>query len=176
MQYFSVDRRGVYVEGQDIVLALNNDPKGNEIVAHINDMYPSGFSPHGVLYFRDPGSNATPQEYQSGVLELLLEATRKAHYPRKPCRYQSMFATDSVEAAIQFRAQRGKPEHPIYELHPQPEIHRGDMGVYALGQTFASIDHRLHLYWQGKTLDIPGHQPQWEYVLPLPVRVGEKVA
>jgi hypothetical protein len=33
MQYFSVDRRGVNVEGEDIVLSPNIEPKGNDIVA-----------------------------------------------------------------------------------------------------------------------------------------------
>lgn len=176
MKYFSVDRRGVYVEGESIALASNADHQGNEIVAHISAMYPAGFSLHGAQFFRDPWLNPTPQDYQSGVLELLLEAIRKAHYPTKPCRYQSMFACDSAEAAVQFRAQHGKPANPIHELHPQAEVHRGDMAIYTLTGTFASIDHRLHLYWQGKTLEVPGHQTNWEFVLPLPVRVGEKVA
>ncbi|MGF6348132.1 hypothetical protein [Variovorax sp. W2I14] len=176
MKYFSVDRRGVYVAGESISLAANTDNDGDEIRTHINKKYPSGFSRHGAQYFRDAWLERTPLETQSGILELLLECTRIAYYPAKPCRYQSMFACDSIEAALKFRTERGKPEDPIHELSPQAEPHRGDMSIYTLGGTFASIDCRLHLYWQGKTLNIPGHLTQWEYVLPLPVVVGSRVA
>lgn len=176
MNYFSVDRRGIYIAGEAISLAVNAGHGGNEIKAHINQMYPEGFSRHGVQYFRDPWLERTPSDLQSGILELLLEGTRKAYYPEKACRYQSVFATDSIESAINFRTSHGKPEDSIHELHPQAEPHRGDMAIYSLNGTFASMDHRFHLYWQGKTLDILGHQPQWEYVLPLPVMIGDRVA
>lgn len=187
MDYYSVDRRKVYVEGQLIVPEPGNEPNDNRIVAHINTMYPQGFSRHGVRYFRDALPDrpfvdkpdymafACSEDYLSGIIELLLEATRKAHYPDKPCRYQSMFACASIEEAIEFRNTNGTQEDPIHALHPQAKVHRGDMSIYSVHGTFASIDHRLHLYWQGETLDLPNYAPKWEYVLELPVLVGTRV-
>jgi hypothetical protein len=176
LKYYSVDRRRVYVEGGKIELTPNLASSGNEIVAHINQMYPAGFSRHGMQFFRDPlPQPQSPQDYNSAVLELLLETTRKAHYPDKPSRYQSMFACAALDEAIGFRSVHGKPENPVYELEPLGKVHRGDMAMYTFAPSAAGMDHRLHLYWRGETLQIPGHVPKWEYVLELPVAVGNKV-
>ncbi|GAA5785672.1 hypothetical protein YWS52_19940 [Chitiniphilus shinanonensis] len=176
VKYYSVDRSGGLAKDKQIFLEPNPDPNGNQVMVHINDMYPAGFSRHGMLYFREPRLISPSPEHQSGILELLLEATRKAYYPDKPCRYQSVFAWDSIEAADRFRTQYGKATDPIYELHPQAEVHRGDMALYALKDTFACVDHRLHLYWQEKTLNVQGYTAQWEYVLMLPVLVGSEIS
>jgi hypothetical protein len=176
LNYYSVDRRGVYVEGGKIELMPNLAANGNDIVAHINERYPAGFSRHGMQFFRDPPPQPLPPRfYDSAVLELLLETTRKAHYPDKPCRYQSMFACALLEEALGFRRTNGKPSDPVYELEPLGKVHRGDMAIYTLAPSAAGIDHRVHLYWRGETLQIPGHVPQWEYVLELPVAVGTKI-
>nr|WP_145545162.1 hypothetical protein [Variovorax boronicumulans] len=177
MAYYSVDRRGAYAEGAELTLQLPLDAQGNLIVEHINTMYPNGFSRHGMQWFRDPGpTERKPDDTTSGVLELLLEAVRKAHYPDRPCRYQSVVAWNDEEAAHRFRAAHGKPDHPIHELHPLAGCHRGDMSLLVIGDSFAAIDHRMHLYWQGETLSHAGHVTTWEHLLPLPVRVGRRVA
>jgi hypothetical protein len=179
MGYFSVDRRGAYAEGLSIALQPNQDSLGNEICEHVHDMYPAGFSRHGAQYFRDvwPEAALHNLQWDSGILELLLEGVRRAYYPERPCRYQSLFACDSLDSALGFRNTSGKATDRIYELEPKGGVHRGDMAIYTLHGSFASIDHRLHLYWQGETLrGVPGHTPRWEYVLPLPVTVGQRVA
>lgn len=175
-KFYSIDRRGAYVEGERLNLLPGRDPDDNAVHAHINRMYPGGFSRHGVQYYRDPPApDPTGANHNSGLLELLLEATRAAYYPEKPSRFQSVFAWETVDAALKFKALYAQAEHPIFELAPQARVHRGDMAIYALNQTIACIDHRLHLYWQGKTLEFPGHQPVWEAVLELPVFVGKTV-
>ncbi|WP_454740371.1 hypothetical protein [Cupriavidus necator] len=175
-KFYSVDRRGMCAPGRQLTLQPNAAANGNDILAHINDMHPNGFSAHGGQHFRDAHQwPLESPEYRSGILELLLEATRKAHYPSKPSRYQSMFAWDSLEVAAHFKASNGHPSYGIYELLPQARVHRGDMSIYTFGPTFAGVDHRLHLYWQGKTLEIPGYEPRWEHVIELPLLVGNKV-
>lgn len=173
MEYYSVDRRGVYIEGKQIILEPNIDPKGNFVVAHINERYPNGFSKHGIQYFRDPSSDQSDGFRRSGFIELLLEATRKAHYPDKPSRYQSMFAWGTLDEALQFRAQ--KPEDPIYKITAMGQVHRGDMTLLNISDSFACIDHRMHLYWQSETLHHVGYETVWELVLELPVKIGEKI-
>ncbi|AIO32715.1 hypothetical protein DM39_1745 [Burkholderia cenocepacia] len=49
------------------------------------------------------------------------------------------------------------------------------MSLIAFGETFAATDHKMHLYWQGGTLTIPGYETEWEYLLELPVLVGKQV-
>lgn len=177
VEYFTVDRRGFLSEGARIILEPNGPAGDNEIIQHIGAMFPEGFSRHGMQYFRDGlPPNITQQDYRSGVVELLLEGTRRAHYPEKPSRYQSLFAFESLDAARSFRAAMGMPPNPIFSLHAGGRVHRGDMALYSLTDSWAAIDHRLHLYWQGKTLTQPGYTPKWECLLELPIVVGEKVA
>lgn len=174
-KFYSVDRRGVYFEGRPLEL-VPNGMAGNDIEAHIHQRYPQGFSRHGMQYFRDGWNGISFEDWRGGMLEQLLEATRLAHYPDKPGRFQSMFATASLDDALAFRGGYGLPGHGIYEIQPQGKVHRGDMGLIAVGSSFATTDHKMHLYWQGKTLDLEGYVPSWEYVLELPALVGNKVA
>ncbi|MBB2984461.1 DUF2441 domain-containing protein [Paraburkholderia tropica] len=177
MDYFSVDRRNAYRLSEPISLETNRPPR-NEIEAHIFSQFPNGFSRHGAQFFRDaPAQPQTPDDVNSGYIELLLELIRRAHYPDKPSRYVSMFATDALERAQQFRATNGHPSHGIYVLRTDGAVHRGDMHLLKFEQSVAATEHRLHLYWQGRTFDgVPNHVAFWEYVLALPVQVAEKVA
>ena len=115
---------------------------------------------------------------RSEMLDLLLERTREAHFPDRPSRYRSVFAVETLEEALAFRASYGKPEHPVYELEPLGKTHRGDMSVYthATPVSVATLDHLMHLYWRGETLIMPNYKTQWEHVLELPVAVVKKVA
>jgi hypothetical protein len=174
MEFFSVDRRNVYTTGSLQQLEPNK-PHANDVEAHINCRYPAGFSRHGVQYFRDAWQPQTETDFRSGYIELLLEATRHAHYPDKPSRFASMFAVDSADTALQFRASHGKPSDGVFALEPQGAVHRGDMRLLAFGGTFGVTDHKMHLYWQGKTLHIDGYVPAWEYVLLLPVLIGKRL-
>jgi hypothetical protein len=153
-------------------------PTDNEIVMHIKDRYPAGLSAHGYQYFGsadillDRFNLATP----GALIELMLEAVRHAHYPQKPCRYQSVFAWNSIDECLKFRMTHGDGANPVYELHPERAPHRGDMSIYGIAGTTASLDMRLHMYWRGETLNNPAHTPTWETVIPLPAKVGKQVA
>lgn len=84
-----------------------------------------------------------------------------------------MFGFETIEDALRFRK---KESDGIFELMTEGNVHRGDMTVYTLAPTMAEIDARLHIYWEGKQIDMPGHQSIWENVLALPVMVGKRVA
>lgn len=174
-KYYSVDRRGVYFEGRALTLAPN-ETAANDVESHVHQRYPQGFSRHGIQYFRDAWIPGTFEDWRGGMIEQLLEATRLAHYPDRPGRFQSVFATDSLDWAKNFRETHGRPEHGVYEIQPQNKVHRGDMGLLAVGNTFATTDHKMHLYWQGKTLELAGYSPFWEYVIELPALVAGRVA
>jgi hypothetical protein len=177
LTYYSVDRRGVYVDGGKIELAPNLVVNSDEIFAHINKKFPEGYSRHGMQWFRDPPPDNRPEDFRdSALLELLLEAMRKAYYPDKPSRYQSVFASVSLAEAFAFRSRHGKAADPVYELNPLGKVHRGDMAAIPnVNLSSAVMDLLLHRYWRGEPGNIPGQAPNWEYVLELPVAVCNKV-
>lgn len=121
---------------------------------------------------------AAMRHSRSEMLDLLLERTREAHFPDRPSRYQSVFAVESLDEALAFRANYGNAGHPVYELEPLGRTHRGDMAVYTATtpSSVAMLDHLMHLYWRGETLTTPNYKTQWEHVLELPVAVVKKVA
>lgn len=122
--------------------------------------------------------HAAMRQSRSEMLDLLLERTREAHFPDRPSRYKSVFAVETLDEALAFRASHGKPEHPVYELEPLGKTHRGDMSVYtyATPSSVAMLDYLMHLYWRGETLTAANYKTQWEHVLELPVAVVKKVA
>jgi hypothetical protein len=212
LKYYSVDRRGFYVEGANLELTHNPATTPGDIFEHIHQMHPEGYSWHGMQYYRDAPAPAVaadaPMRFlqaagqalsmgnavqagqflnslhaamvhsRSQMLDLLLERTRAAFFPDRPSRYQSVFAVESLDEALAFRAAYGAPEHPVYEVLPLGKSHRGDMAVYTAvtAASVAMLDYLVHLYWRGETWTEPNHKPQWEHVLELPVAVVKKVA
>jgi hypothetical protein len=212
LTYFSVDRRGFYVEGSNLELTHNVAAAPGDVMAHIGEMHPEGYSWHGLQYYRNAPAPHVSQDAplrfldaamqalqfhdvaqatqflssmraamthsRSEMLDLLLERTREAHFTDKPSRYQSVFAVETLDEALAFRASHGNPAHPVYELEPLGKAHRGDMSVYtyATPSSVAMLDHWMHLYWRGETLTVPNYKTQWEHVLELPVAVVKKVA
>lgn len=176
-KYFSVDRRNQYAEGKLVSLRTEPNPSP-ELHAHIGQLFPEGLSQHGNTYFGHPQPLAilSLTDRNSLLLEMLLEGTRKAYFPDKPSRYQSMYAFDSLDEALAFRQSHSHPGAHIYELEPQARVHRGDMAIYRINLRVAEIDQSMHLYWQGKTRDTDGHRSEWEHVLELPVLIGRRVS
>lgn len=168
-----MDRAGTLGEGLRLELQAIGDPHGDPIGQHVHASHPQGLSRHGWQYML----GAIPREHNSGMLELLLEATRKIHYPDKPCRFHSMFACETIEMARRFGEIAKMPNSPIFEIHANSETaaHRGDMKLLAANHTIVSIDYRIHQYWRGLTIEDSGHVPLWECVVPLPATVGERV-
>lgn len=170
--YYRVDRVNAYSEGDTITLTSPTDIPSNFLDV-LKMLAPGGLSPHGLNYL----TNADlPSLNLNASIELSLELFRRAFPKNKPSRYQSVFVWDNIDDAKAFMASL-LPEFPncvIYEISANPEdIHRGDMSLLTFGSTNLVYADRLRLYWEGITVN---EIPTWEYVVPLPVKVGAKVS
>lgn len=102
---------------------------------------------------------------------MILENVRKAYYPSLPSRYQSIFASASIEEAKMFRQKFGCPEDRIYEV-TATECTRVDMNYIYLGTQNIAGSFFAHQYWSGKATKYPF----FEYVVKLPAAISKEVS
>jgi len=91
------------------------------------------------------------ETHQCWEREQVLERIRIEHYPKKPSRFESTFACETIEA---IRCYKGKfcPQGYIYEVEiadgTQP-CHRGDFNcVEPLPRRQENMEEIAHLYWK----------------------------
>lgn len=104
------------------------------------------------------------------MLELLYEQVRRAAYPDRPSRIQSIFALETLSEACQFQSQYGGDA--IYKVSADV-IFRGDMNLLHGGNSNLVTSWFAHQYWKGES---GPETPFWEWLLKCPVDVGERVA
>ncbi|MCQ1664004.1 hypothetical protein [Escherichia coli] len=170
--YYRVDRVNAYSEGDTITLTSPTDIP-SDFLDVLTMLSPGGLSPHGLNYLTNRGMPSTDV---NASIDLSLELFRRSFFSTKPSRYQSVFAWDNLDDAKSFMESL-LPQFPncvIYEIYANSEdIHRGDMSLLTFGSTNLVYADLLRMYWAGTTFK---GSPLWEYVIPLPVKVGSKVS
>ncbi|HGB4912708.1 TPA: hypothetical protein ACJGVM_000465 [Salmonella enterica subsp. enterica serovar Welikade] len=107
-------------------------------------------------------------------MEIILELIRQRDYPTKPSRLQSAFGCLSLSDADSFRNLNNRfSRAPIFEISPlNQQAHVADMHLLSIACPAHEYLNKCHLYWRG----LPGQNPFWEAVIPLPATVGNQVA
>ncbi len=173
--FYSVDRRGRLVAGQQATLAKYSDVTPKELSDHVNELFPDGVSPHGSQYLLSPPGPGERNALTSRI-EGYTEAVRRAHYPDRPSRFVSMFGSKTLEEALVFRQGFGAPTHPIYEVECERWF-EADMHLLESGESILMQSHYAHCYWaQRPGAPLPCRPPLWEVLLPLPLTVLRRVA
>lgn len=164
---YTVDRASSLVEGMTLSLFQYTDVTPLELQAHLDELFPSGVTLHGEKYLVDASSSS---RITSPAIELVWESIRRAHYPHAPSRFQSLFASSSLDQAQLFRAQFGQ-NAPIYEVAAEANF-RADMNALHSGSSALFTSYLAQRYWRQE----PGSaEPFWEYLLTPPVTVGRQV-
>jgi hypothetical protein len=168
---FHFDRIGAANVGEEmsLVKATPIDTTNGQIdlamMQHIDDRFPNGLSHFGTDYLIKrlflPGTEDTDQE-----IELIFELVRRAEHPDRPSRYTSIFAAESLEAALGWRTEVDASDAPIYEVEA-PAAFRGDAEHLTLAGTVADVWMRAGAFWRGDATPAP----RWELLLEPPVRV-----
>jgi len=174
-QFYHVDRSGTLQAGMDITLTQYKNVTPRELQQHADELFPDGVSHHGSSYFLGGKSDFLGDESNpklaSFQIDVLLEYVRRAHFPRRPSRFQSVFATDSLESAQKFRQERGQANQAIWEVRSE-KYFPADEDWLSLGTSVLAFSYSAHRYWSGEPR---GPQPSWEFLLSPPVKVIQKV-
>jgi hypothetical protein len=175
--FFTVDRRGGCKPGA--VLERRPFEIGvAEFQARALELFPSGTTTHGWEWFTSCSRNIFyVDEY--GVTrwepstELIFELVRRAEHPERPSRFESIFASETIDDAERFRNQFSSQAASIWAVEAD-EWFRADME--ALNMTDATPLHAAlyaSRYWKGE--QAKPFEPLWEMLLVPPVRVIEMV-
>ena len=172
MTAFTVDATGELAPGRTLTATPVADALAPDTPAafaqHAQSLLPHGAGPHGVRHLLDPV--ATWDAYA----ELVLELTRRAEAPERPSRLSALFAFTTLEDAEAFRAQRRRPDSPIFTVEAPADAFAGDQHLAGVGPTALVTAAYASAYWRGEAH--PDAPPLWELVLPLPVTLGDRVA
>jgi hypothetical protein len=167
-KFYHIDRLGILQENKNISLIQYNDIKPQELQCHADEMFPQGFSHHGDHYFL---KNQSQAKIASPNIEILFEYVRRAHYKNRPSRFQSVFAFETIEQALDFKQKFGTSNSLIWEVESQ-ENFKADMNLLTIGNNSILVySYFAHLYWQGKTRE----NTFWEYLLVPPVKIIKKI-
>lgn len=172
MIFYHIDRYGYLSPGCEIKLLrpLVNPHYLNEVLMNT---YPDGLSLHGDQYFARLGN---PENNGNAFLENIFEMQRQLHYPKHISRFQSMFATDSIESALYWLERLKSDRTPtVWEIDVQHDDYvKRDASWLKLDinkPSFLSAIHSAKSYWSGKFTD----SPELEILIKLPARAMRKI-
>lgn len=144
----------------------------NELIKTIEDYFPNGISRHGenylshkIFYWHDDVTNKDFIPYIPSI-ELVFEIIRIAKYPTLPSRFQSMFAFEKLEDALNFKSLYSKEDCPIYIVEANKYIKR-DMNLLKIGFNISGGITLAEKYWSAQQSETP----EWEILLELPVKI-----
>lgn len=159
----------------DIVLGEDAHRASHEILSVLKHYFPTGYSRHGFGYLTEPvkpysnemGYGLIRHEYAT---ELVFELVRRLQYPSLPSRFTSLFASETIEDALEFRTSFIQTVCPIYKVESN-DYFKADMKLLTFGQSSAHLLSFANRYWKGEGSD----NPAWEHLLAHPVTVLERV-
>lgn len=130
--------------------------------------FPDGVSLFGYRHMtRDVPFEQVSQEKVD--LEIKCELMRRKFFGHIPSRFQSFFAFETINEAIEFcdsTTQESGIVGSIWEVEADRIHHRGDMELLMPGR---STEPDLFAYWNGKPQD--GVKPTWECLVVPPVKM-----
>lgn len=128
-----------------------------ELRTHARYLFPDGVLRHGTGHML--------HDSREGIIESFFEYVRRAGYPDRPSRFQSVFAFDGPQALMEF-AKTHQGMGDLWEVRADT-FFRADMSWLTVQGALMQWSYRADSYWQGKSSEIP----QWEYLLEPPVTV-----
>jgi len=145
----------------------------SDLREHTKMLFPEGLSFHGWRYAKERHTYGTSPNFShkaTFLAEMNFEYVRKAYYPDKPSRFQSIFACETADEARAFKERFGRPDSKIYEIEGDDFL-RVDMSLIFLGTQNVTGSFLAHKYWQGES----GNNPFWEFIVKLPAQVIREV-
>jgi len=170
LELYTVDRMSSLTTGTHCSLVEHEGISPPEIADLINELCPGGVSHHGNLYLAKQHKQA--DVIRSADIEILFEWVRRSKYPSKPSRFQCIFAIGDLDAAAAFKREYQGEEAPVYKVVSEHGF-RADMRLLDPSVSPAVKSWFANLYWQG--LPHPVVPPFWEWLVPCPVVIGDRV-
>jgi len=149
----------------------------NDAIKRVLQLYPEGLSSHGLQYLLSEGiviffpGTRTPQRitHTQPMIEAIFEMVRRAEFPSRPSRMQSMFAWCSLTDARQFNMEGGG-KGAIYEVSSD-DAFVADQNLLFLGGSVIGAYELARKYWAAENSE----NQKLEAVIPLPQIIGNAI-
>jgi hypothetical protein len=179
---YTIDRRNAYSPGTQFVLRPPDySPLGPIPLdrSFLDAQFPKGLSNHGQRYlinwslvtgsFMAINGALEPVTYSATAIEVVFELVRRLEFPDCLSRFQAMFACQTEAELKRFAPQTGS-RGTIYEIEVE-RFQIFDVAFLHLGNTISHAWLNARGYWSGAV----SINPLWEYLMELPVTVGQQV-
>lgn len=162
--FFHVDRLCKIDPTREIGLAKFTNITPPILQDHVDKMFPDGVSLHGDRYFLQNSANPL---LTNPNIEIFFEFVRRADFPNKPSRFQSLFASETYEEAKFFKENYGNNESKIWKIKAK-QFHKGDMSLLTNDCAILVYSYYAQLYWSGEQGPFT---PVWEILVKPPVEI-----
>jgi hypothetical protein len=186
-KFYTVDRAGSMNENSIFELNTNYPEKRmctvdglyneKDVIARIEQLYPTGLSRHGVQYlitrgiviFKEGTRSPLHITYTQPMIEAIFELVRRSEFPTLPSRIQSMFGWLTLEDARKFNESEGN-DKSIFEVESNNAF-IADQNLLFLGSSVIGAYELARKYWSCDR----SKNCKLEAVIPLPAVIGNKV-
>lgn len=136
----------------------------------LRELFPEGLSHHGRHYGRQDLYEEDPDDLWDFACEVVFELQRRARYPERPSRFQSVFGFETLDAVERFADGFVDDPRTVWEVEADSTF-VADMHLVD-AEDLADGLRRADLYWRGATCS---DDPLWEALLVPPIQIREAV-
>ncbi len=181
MRAYHIDRGSLLQEGQIINLQKFND--FGEYQNHFDLLFPEGVSRHGNGHFGGffNSNNASYEDIQSTIIEVVFEYERQIYFPDKPSRSQAFFALEKQEDIKCWGNILSGYNYKIWEIEfEHSNFFKADgsllKGILLKERRFSflAISKYAHMYWS-QCSNSDKSKIQWELLIKPPVKIVRQV-
>lgn len=151
---YHIDRRSA-LKPDFIIELRDHTEKFNDKSGTMNMLYPGGISNHGLLYH-----SLVPSPENAAFLESVFEYERRLNFPEKQSRFQSFFASETIEDALKWNMSFNKNGScPIWEVEFNHsnylKLDQSWTSNFQPGSPYISMANNANRYWSGELTEIP---------------------
>ncbi len=181
-EFYTVSRKDIsnlkeltlFDSSPDEIYEVTNLFTQNEAKHKIKELFPNGISSHGKQYLHDKynyiyDANKTSYVSYLHIIEITFELVRQIKFKDKLSRFESIFGWETIEEAIKFRLEKGKPTDKIYKVSTKSFV-KADMNLLYT----ATIPGNIIIaekYWNGES----SQNPCWEILMTAPVKILSEI-
>jgi hypothetical protein len=178
--FYHLDRSGRLTAKMQVTLKTEyddldmNTEKGifnkSDAIKTVKRLHPKGISNHGIRCFFMEKANTKEQLINrlGPMTENLFELVRRAEFPDKPSRMESIFCWPSLKDAEVFRAEEGRGI--IFQVSSEKAF-IADQNLIKLSGTIIGSNELARKYWSGEH----SQNPMLEALIPLPQLIDNAI-
>jgi hypothetical protein len=164
----------IFQTNEDSLFKADNLFSQEDVKNKIDEFYPSGISNHGKQYLENRyhfvyDNRNSPFASYMPLIEMTFELVRQIKFKDKPSRFESFYACETYEEALEYRKDKRNLESKIYKVSTE-SFFKADMNLLKAPTIIGSVI-LAEKYWNGESSE----NPFWEILMKSPVKILHEV-